>query len=444
MVKKVFNKDADQKAANPKKLSDADLLDLVQRRTLAYFTDFAHPASGMARERSNVVENYGYDLNCVTAGGTGFGIMAMIAGTERGWLTPEDTLARVTKIVDFLEGVEKYHGAFPHFMDGNTGKTIPFSEKDDGGDLVETSFLIMGLLTARQYFENRPEAADLCDWINTIWQDVEWDWYTNNSDTLYWHWSPNHQWDMNLPITGWNESLVTHLLANASPTHPVPNSVYEESWVKGSEFKNGQDYDGITLPLGPEKGGPLFLSHYSFMGLNPKGMTDAHADYFEQNRNHALINRAHCIKNPHGYKGYGENCWGLTAGDDHNGYAAHAPDNDTGVISPTAALSSFPYTPEESMQALRYFYEEKGDKLFGEYGFKDGFNETEDWVADSHLAIDQAPIVVMIENHRSGLLWNLFMSCPEVKNGLDNLGLKTPSAKPSITPPDKTPPPRFS
>jgi hypothetical protein len=440
MFKKHFEKGADHKAAVPKKLSDTDLLDLVQRRTLAYFTDFAHPASGMARERSNVVQNYGYNLDCVTSGGTGFGIMAMIAGTSRGWLKPDDTLDRVTKIVDFLETTEKYHGAFPHFMNGNTGKTIPFSEKDDGGDLVETSFLIMGLLTARQYFANNPKASDLCDRINTIWKNVEWDWYTkNNSDTLYWHWSPNHGWDMDLPVTGWNESLITHVLANASPTHPVPNSVYEQSWLKSNDFKNGQDHGGIVLPLGPDRGGPLFLSHYSFMGLNPKGMTDAHADYWQQNRNHVLINRAHCIQNPHGYKGYGENCWGLTASDDHNGYAAHAPDNDTGVISPTAALSSFPYTPRESMQALRYFYEEKGDKIFGKYGFKDAFNETEDWIADSHLAIDQGPIVVMIENYRSGLLWKLFMSCPEIKHGLDNLGFKTPVAKPSITPPGKSP-----
>lgn len=440
MSKKDFNKDAPKNSGIQKGLSDNALLDIVQQRTLTYFTDFAHPACGMARERSNVVAGYGYDLDCVTTGGTGFGIMAMIAGTERGWIAKEDARAQISKIVDFLEAAEKHHGAFSHFLDGNTGKTIPFSPKDDGGDLVETSFLMMGLLCARQYFTGQPEADALCTKINALWEGVEWDWYTqNNSGKLYWHWSPQHGFDMNLPIEGWNECLVTHVLAQASRTHPVAEDVYKKSWTQGKDFKNGQSYDGITLPLGPAQGGPLFLSHYSFMGLDPKKLADDHTDYFTQNRNHALINRAHCIKNPHGYKGYGEKCWGLTASDDHNGYAAHAPDHDTGVISPTAALSSMPYTPKESLQALRHFYEDKGDKIFGKYGFIDAFNETQNWYADSHLAIDQAPIVVMIENHRSGLLWDLFMSCPEIAPALAKLDFKkTPpaatTAKPSAPP----------
>ena len=425
MSKKEFNKDAQKNDGIQMGLSDSALLDIVQQRTLTYFTDFAHPACGLARERSNVVAGFGYDLDCVTTGGTGFGIMALIAGTARGWLSAEDTLAQITKIVDFLEAAEKHHGAFSHFLDGNTGKTIPFSPKDDGGDLVETSFLMMGLLCARQYLSDKPEAADLCAKINTLWEGVEWDWYTqNNSGKLYWHWSPQHGFDMNLPIEGWNECLITHVLAQASPTHPVQEDVYKQSWQQGKDFKNGQSYGGISLPLGPAQGGPLFLSHYSFMGLDPKKLADGHTDYLTQNCNHALINRAHCIKNPHGYKGYAEKCWGLTASDDHNGYAAHAPDNDTGVISPTAAISSMPYTPKESMQALRHFYEEKGDRLFGKYGFIDAFNETQGWYAESHLAIDQGPIVVMIENHRSGLLWDLFMSCPEVRPALDKMDFK--------------------
>ncbi len=442
-MKKFFNR---KSAAN--KLSDDDLLDLVQKQTLKYFTDFAHPVSGMARERSNAKPECGYDLDCVTTGGTGFGIMAMIAGAERGWISHDEALEKITNIVDFLDGADKYHGAFSHFMDGKTGKTIPFTPlpadhvtkapltKDDGGDLVETSFLMMGLLSARQYFSARPEAAAVCTKINKLWENVEWDWYTQNgSGTLYWHWSPQHGFAMNLPIQGWNECLVTHLLASASPTHPVSPQVYEQSWTHGTDFKNGKSYDGIALPLGPEQGGPLFFSHYSFLGLNPKKLKDKNANYWTQNRNHTLINRAHCVSNPHGHKGYGPGCWGLTASDDHKGYDAHSPTNDDGTISPTAALSAFPYTPKYSMQALRHFYEDLSDKIWGKYGFVDAFNESKNWQADGHLAINQGPIVVMIENYRSGLLWNLFMSCPEVGCGLRNLNFIAPKTnKTSVKP----------
>lgn len=422
-------KDFNDKAVK-KPLSDDELLDRVQRETLKYFHDFAHPNCGLARERSNVVPGYHYDLDCVTTGGTGFGIMGLVAGAERGFIPRADVLAQIETIVGFLEKSDTFHGAFPHFLNGNTGKTIPFSPKDDGGDLVETSFLMMGLLTARQYFAGEP----VCDRINKLWEAVEWDWYTKGEKNLYWHWSPNHNFDMNLPIRGWNECLITHVLAAASPTHPVSADVYD-SWVRGGDFKNGKDYDGVTLPLGPDAGGPLFFSHYSFLGLNPKELSDSHADYFSQNRAHALVNQQHCEKNPNGHKGYSAECWGLTACDSHEGYGAYSPRNDKGVIAPTAALSSFPYTPVESMAALRHFHEKLGDKLWGKYGFVDSFNESENWVAKGHLAIDQGPIVCMIENYRSGLLWDLFMKAPEVRPALDKLGFDKPQ------PPNTTPMP---
>lgn len=443
MSKKDFNDKAGRKG-----LSDDALLDIVQKQTLRYFTDFAHPNCGMARERSNAsLKEWGYDLDCVTTGGTGFGVMAMVAGAERGFITKDELRERLEKIVDFLEKADKYHGAFSHFYDGNTGKTLPFTKMDDGGDLVETSFLIMGLLSARQYLEKTPEAAGLCDKINRLWEGVEWDWYTQGKNDLYWHWSPNHDFAMNLPIRGWNECLITHVLAASSPTHPVAEDVYKKGWSKpGGQFANGHDYDGVTLPLGPDKGGPLFFSHYSFLGLNPRQLKDAHVDYWEQNVAHALINRQHCIDNPNGFKGYGPDCWGLTACDSPDVYDAHSPTNDHGVIAPTAALSSFPYTPVQSMQALRHFYEDLGDKIWGKYGFVDSFCEKKNWYAKSHLSIDQGPIIVMIENHRSGLLWDLFMSCPEVKHGLDRLGFDaqvdaTPAVKPvMIHPRPPTPP----
>jgi len=407
-------------------LSDDALLDRVQRQTLRYFWDFGHPASGMARERSNPVPGYDF-RDTVTTGGTGFGIMAMIAGAARGFLPRDEVRKRVARIVDFLARAKRHHGVLPHFLHGASGTTIPFSPKDDGGDLVETAFLIAGLLCARQYFS---DDARLGADVDRLWHAVEWDWHTRGDSVLYWHWSPRHDWAMNHAIRGWNECLIAYVLAAASPTHPIAPEVYHRGWTDSPVFRNGKTYDGITLPLGPPQGGPLFFAHYSFLGLDPRGLSDRYADYWAQNRAHALINRAHCIANPHKFAGYSANCWGLTACDGDRGYNAFAPDNDHGVIAPTAALASMPYTPAESMAALRHFYEDMGERLWRDRGFADAFNDSAGWVADSHLAIDQGPIVVMIENHRSSLLWQLFMSCPEIGAGLRRLGFerRTPPA----------------
>jgi hypothetical protein len=416
--------------ARPKNLSDSALLDLVQKQTFRYFWDFAHPVSGLARERSN--SNFGYGHETVTTGGTGFGIMGVIVAVERKWIGRDTAAKFMLKMVNFLLKAESYHGVFPHWMDGATGKTIPFSRKDDGADLVESSYLFQGLLCARQYFngDNRTE-RELRNRINWMWPDIEWNWFTQGQEVLYWHWSPNNGWAMNFPVRGFNECLIMYILAASSPNekYQVPSSVYHRGWAQSDFFKNGKEYYGIKLPLGFDYGGPLFFSQYSFLGLDPRGLKDRYANYWEQNLNHTLINREHCIRNPNKFKGYGENCWGLTASDTYNGYAAHSPAEDLGTISPTAALSAFPYTPEYSMKALKHFYYDLGDKLWSEYGFVDAFNETKNWVAQSHLAIDQGPIVAMIENYRTGLLWNLFMSSPEVQIGLKKLGFESPALK---------------
>lgn len=410
-------------------LSDSALLDLVQKQTFRYFWDFAHPVSGMARERSNKSFDYGDEV--VTTGGTGFGVMAIVVATERGWITRDAAVDRLLKMIDFLRKADSYHGIYPHWLNGATGKTIPFSRKDDGGDIVETSFLFEGLLTARQYFQrNTPKEEELRNKINWTWKEAEWNWYTQDGrNVLYWHWSPNNGWSMNHEIRGYNECLITYILSASSPTYAIPPSVYHRGWANGSYFRNDRSFFGIKLPLGMDYGGPLFFTHYSFLGLDPRGLKDHYADYWEQNKNHTLINRAYCIQNPKGFKGYGANSWGLTASDTYNGYDAHSPENDHGTITPTAALSAFPYTPEYSMQALKYFYYQLGNKIWSEYGFTDAFNETQQWYAKSHLAIDQGPIVGMIENYRSGLLWDLFMSCPEVQAGLKKLDFTSPHLK---------------
>ncbi|WP_029274036.1 glucoamylase family protein [Pedobacter borealis] len=404
------------------RISDDELLTLVQKQTFKYFWDFAHPTSGLARERNT-------SGNTVTSGGSGFGIMALVTGISRNFISRADGLTRIQKMVSFLKTADRFHGAYPHWLDGNTGKAIPFSTKDNGGDLVETSFLMAGLITARQYF-NGTDAAEtaLRADINTIYNGVEWAWYRkDNSNTLYWHWSPNYNWDMNLPIKGWNECLITYVMAAASPTFSIPKTVYDIGWAQNGAMKNGNTYYGVQLPLGTANGGPLFFAHYSFLGINPTGLSDAYANYETQTKAHTQINYNYCKANPLGNYGYGENCWGLTASDIPNGYAASAPNNDVGVIAPTAALSSFPYTPTESMQALKYFYYKLGDKTWGNYGFYDAFSLKDQWFASSTLAIDQGPIVVMIENYRTKLIWNLFMSAPEVKTGMKNLGFSSPN-----------------
>lgn len=406
-------------------LSDEQLLDVVQKQTFRYFWDFAHPVSGMARERSNTSFNYGNEV--VTTGGTGFGVMATIVAVHRGWISRDSAAYHLLKIVNFLSKADAYHGVFPHWMDGATGKTIPFSRKDDGADLVETSYLFQGLLTARQFFNrDTPVETELSRRINWLWNDIEWSWFTRDGeDVLYWHWSPDNGWAMDHKIKGYNECLITYFMAACGERHPISAKVYHEGWTNSDFFTNGKEFYGIKLPLGFDFGGPLFFAHYSFLGLDPRGLEDKYANYWEQNVNHTLINRAYCIDNPLNYTGYGEMCWGLTASDNHEGYNAHSPTNDLGVISPTAALSSFPYTPEYSMKALRHFYYNLGDKIWSEYGFVDAFNESKGWYAKSHLAIDQGPIIVMIENYRTGLLWDLFMSCPEVQVGLKKLKFKS-------------------
>ena len=420
---------AKNQVSRPLNLSDSALLDLVQQQTFRYFSDFAHPVSGMARERSNVAYSYGDEV--VTTGGTGFGVMATIVAAQRKWV-PRDSAARfLLKMVKFLSTANAYHGVFPHWLNGATGATIPFSRKDDGADLVETSYLMQGLLCARQYFNaNNNTENELRGRINWMWNDIEWNWFTKDGqDVLYWHWSPNNGWAMNFPVRGFNECLIMYVLAASAERYPVPASVYHRGWAQSNFFKNGKTFYGYTLPLGFDYGGPLFFSQYSFLGLDPRGLKDEYADYWLQNKNHTLINHAYCLDNPKKFTGYGENCWGLTASDTYDGYNAFSPTNDFGTITPTAALSAFPYTPEYSMKALKHFYNDLGDKIWSQYGFTDAFNESKNWYASSHLAIDQGPIVVMIENYRSGLLWNLFMSCPEIQKGLTKLAFESPWLK---------------
>ena len=405
-------------------ITDEALLDKVQQQTFRYFWDFGHPVSGLARERNT-------SGDVVTSGGSGFGIMAIIAAVNRGFITRAQALTRLQTIASFLKNTAvKHHGAFPHWLNGATGATVAFSTKDNGADLVETSYLAMGLLTARQFF-NGADAAEttLRADINSICDNIEWDWFRRGGqDVLYWHWSPTYAWDMNMQIKGWNECLITYIIAASSSTHGIPPSVYTNGWASNgsSAYLNGQNYLGFQLPYGGAYGGPLFFSHYTFMGVNPNGLRDAYGNIQTQVISHTKINHQHCINNATLYYGYSDSCWGLTACDVPGGYQACSPTSDIGVIAPTAALSSMPYDPEASMKALKFFYYVLGDQIWKDYGFVDAFSLKQAWFANSFIAIDQGPIIVMIENYRSGLLWNLFTSCPEIKTGMRNLGFTAP------------------
>ncbi len=417
--------------------TDTSLFRIVQEQTFQYFWDGAEPVSGLARERFHVDGNYPEnDKNIVTSGGAGFGVMAILVGMERNFITKEAGKKHLEKIVRFLETADRFHGAWPHWWNGENGKVKPFSKYDDGGDLVETSFLLQGLLCVRQYYANgNEEEKKLAARIDKLWKAVEFDFYRNGKNVLYWHWSPTYGWKMNFAVRGYNECLIMYILAAASPTHGVPAEVYHEGWAENGTINAKSSYAGYALNLkyqgNPPQGGPLFWAHYSYLGLDPRGLKDRYAYYWKENKNLSLINYQWCVNNPKKFKGYGPNNWGLTASYSTEFYYAHAPnmENDLGVITPTAALSSFPYTPTQSMAAMKHWYANLKDKIWGPFGFYDAFNEQRNWYAPKYLAIDQGPIVVMMENYRTGLLWKLFMSCPEIQMGLKKLGFESPYFK---------------
>jgi len=430
-------------SASTREFSDDELLTMLQEACFRYYWDAADPHSGMA------LENIPGDDRIVATGASGMGIAALVVGVDRGFITRAQGVERMTKIVNFLERAQRYHGAWSHYMDGSTGRSMPvFGMFDNGGDLVETSFLMEGLLAARQYFKGNSAAEeDLYRRITQLWESVEWNWFRGATpgDFLYWHWSSEWKWQIQHPLIGFNEVMITYLLAMSSPTHSVPATMYYSGWAgqastaqsyragwsgstAGDHYRNGQTFYGIKLDVGVGTGGPLFFTDYSYFAFDPHSLHDRYtSSYFTNNRNIALINRAYCIANPKHFPGYGANAWGLTASDGPWGYVPHAPDynDDKGTLTLTGALASFPYTPEASMAALKHYYRDLGSQLWDIYGPRDAFNPSEDWVSPIYMGLNQAPITVMVENYRTGLVWKQFMSNPEIGEMLRKLDAVT-------------------
>lgn len=397
------------------RVSDDELLDIIQKTTFNFFWTDGSPDCGLALDASE------RPLTDCTTGGSGFGIMFIPAAIERGFITRQEGLDRMVQIISFLKNkAVRFHGAFPHRINGATGEvTLWQGADDDGADLLETSFLMMGLLTVRQYFDSNSEVeTTLRNDITGLYENVEWSWFTRGEDALYWLWSPTVDWKATFMCKGWNETLITYVLAASSPTYPVKKTAYDNGWATNGAIKNGKTFYGYTLPFGPDYGGWPGYSQYSFLGINPYGLKDQYGDFELQLKNVHLINHAYCVENKKGYYNYNADCWGYTG----------TPSADKGLIQPYAAVGALPYTPEESMSAIRYFYYVLGDKIFQDNGFSGDFNlqTTPISVGKQVFAYDQLNYIVAIENYRSGLIWDLFTSCPEVKAGMRKLGFTAP------------------
>ncbi len=411
-------------------LQDREALEALQRDAFRYMWEYAEPNSGMPYEA-----NFDWETRPVAVGGAGFGIAAIVTATDRGWITRAQGIQRLLKITRFLRDQSprhSLHGAFPHWLNGATGQTIHFAKDDDGADIVETSLLMQGLLIARAYFNGPGIERELRDIITDLWEGVDWNWFTNGEERgIYWHWSPTRGVS-GLRILGFNECLITYVLAIASPTHPITRKSYNY-WTSGSAYKPKTAY-GYKIEAALPNIGPLFLTHYSFIGLDPRRMADAFVPhgYFVRNVSQVLSNRAYCLENAPEKNRYSEEYWGLTASQVKGGYAVSEPANDTGTVAPTGALSSMPYTPHYSLQFLTGLRGKLRDKVWGPFGPYDAFNLRDNWFSDLYLAIDQLPIVCMVENYRSGLLWSLLMTDPDIRAGLRKAGISEPNLAPGF------------
>jgi hypothetical protein len=405
-------------------LLDREALDGLQRQAFMYFWEFGDPDSGMAYEA-----DFGWEVRPISVSGTGFGMAALVVAVDRGWVTREEAVSRLLKITGFLLKASRpeWRGGFPHWLDGRTGEPFDFGDGADVMDTVETSFLIQGLLIAREYFNGPGSEGQFREEANRIWEAVDWSFFTDSQGKgIFWHWSPTRGF-LGLKVKGYNEALATYVLAAGSPTHPMDPKAFA-FWYQGPNYRRRTLY-GYTIEGAPPGGGPLFTAHYSFIGLDPGRIADRHVPggYFVRNVKQTLSNREYCLAHAPKANQYSEGFWGLTASQrEGGGYKVSSPLEDQGVVAPTAALSSMPYTPHYSMEALHFLSTRLRGMAWSWYGPRDAVSLKDGWASPHYLAIDQLPMVSMTENYRTGLLWRLFMGAPEIRKGLSSLGFFEP------------------
>lgn len=414
---------------------DEAVLDDIQRRHFKYFWELTNSVNGLVPDRANPANN----TAASSIAATGFGLTAYIVGVERGFITRQQAAERTLTTLRFFADapqssastdVTGYKGFFYHFLNRDTG----YRDKADTElSTIDTALLLAGVLSSQSYFDGDNETeTEIRELADRLYRAVEWKWAMNGGSKMTMGWSPEngflpHVW------SGYNEAMILYILAFGSPdaSKKIDGSIWN-NWTATYHWDKFHGYDMVNFS-------PLFGHQYSHIWVDFKGIRDSYMrgkalDYFENSRRATMSNRAYCIANPKGFKGYGENIWGLTASDGPGGYfgkegyyargASALWIYDDGTIAPTAAGGSFPFTPEESYNALTAMKKYNGGVLWTQYGFWDAFNPQVDWVAEWWLGIDQGPILIMIENYRTGLVWNLMKKNPYIASGLKAAGFR--------------------
>ncbi|HEX7155025.1 MAG TPA: glucoamylase family protein [Thermoanaerobaculia bacterium] len=431
-------------------LTSEQLLDDVQQRTFNWFWETTNPKNGLVHDRWPTKS-----FSSIAA--VGFGLTSYGVGVERGWITRDAAAQRVLTTLRFFlnapsgpaaQGMTSYRGFYYHFLDMETGERF----KDVELSTIDTTLMLAGALFCQSYFDrdNETERA-IREAAEELYRRAEWTFFHERPPLVSMGWTPEnglHDWD----YTGYNEAMLLYILALGSPTHPIDPSAWQ-AYQKTYQWRTYQGQPHLNFA-------PLFGHQYSHVWIDFRGIQDAYMrekgiDYFENSRRATLAQRAYAIENPMGWRGYGADMWGLTACDGPTDaeleidgqkrrfytYAARgAAGNevrDDGTLAPTAAAGSMPFTPELSIRVLDNMRRTYGQHLYQQYGFLDSFNPTLrtpmktqhghivdgiGWFDGDYLGIDQGPIVLMIENHRSELVWKMMRKNPHIVRGLKKAG----------------------
>ncbi len=413
--------------------TDDEFLDLVMATAFDYFWREANPANGLVKDRSTT-----HSFCSIAA--TGFGLTALSIGVDHGWIDRKQAAERVlTTLRTFWRGAQGgersgvigHRGWFYHFLDMQ--QTTRYRQVELSS--IDTALFLAGALDAGEYFGRADATESEIRWLaKALLERVDWRWMTDGQDTLTMGWHPETGFIRSRWV-GYNEAMVLYILAMGAPQGGLGAEAWE-GWTRGYRWATHHGHSYVEFA-------PLFGHQYSHCWIDFRGLADAYLrgrglDYFENSRRATLANRAYATANPKGWRGYGTDCWGLTACDGpgfapYHGYMARgAPpaENDDGTIAPTAAGSSIPFAPAECIAALRYMYDTYREQLWTPFGFRDAFNVTAGWWDPDVLGIDQGPMLIMIENHRTGRVWKRFMQNEVIQRGLQRAGIRRLNGSP--------------